>query len=426
MSVHTHAASRKSLLPFLGLACGVGVSTMYYNQPLLLEIGRTFHLDAGHAGLVAVATQVGYSLGLLFFVPMGDLRERRGLMMRLFGAVSLALVLVALSPTFSILVTASCLAGALASVTHVALPIAPDLAQKGKGGSAVGIAMSGLLLGVLLARTFAGWINDATQVILRWSGHEGLFSGWRAVFLLAAIMNAAFVPALKRLFPVLPAKQHMRYATAMRSLWTVFREEPLLREAGTTGGLLFAAFSCFWNTLAFLLGRHGLGAGITGTFGVIGVAGVIIASVAGRQADRKGPRWVLSIGMAFLASAFVLMWFSERLHLSLAMHMIALVIGVIVLDIGQQMSQIANQTRVFSLRPEARSRLNTVYMVMYFIGAATGSALSTIAWAHWQWNGVCALALGLLALAALRHATGVKTKFVPHKTDHTGEFVLEG
>lgn len=426
MSVPTSAASRKSLLPFLGLACGVGVSTMYYNQPLLLEMGRTFHLDAGHAGLVAVATQVGYSLGLLFFVPMGDLRERRSLMQRLFGLVSIALVLIAVAPTFPILVIASGLAGALASVTHVALPIAPDLAQKGKSGSAVGTAMAGLLLGVLLARTFAGWINDAALAVMRWSGHAHLFSGWRSVFMLAAVMNAAFVPALRYFFPVLPAKQTMPYTTAMRSLWTVFKEEPLLREAGTTGGLLFAAFSCFWNTLSFLLGRHGLGAGVTGTFGVIGVVGVLMASVAGKQSDRKGPRWVLSFGMAFFAAAFVLMWISESMHLSLALHVVALIVGVIVLDIGQQLSQIANQTRIFSLRAEARSRLNTVYMVMFFTGGATGSALSMVAWAHWQWNGVCALALFLVALAALRHLTGVKTKFVPHKTDHSLDLMLEG
>ena len=426
MASITNSAPKKSILPFLGLACGVGVSTMYYNQPLLLEIGHTFHLDAGHAGLVAVASQVGYALGLLFFVPMGDLRERRSLMMRLFGFVSIALVLVAVAPTFPVMIAASCMAGAFAAVTHVALPIAPDLAPKGKSGTAVGIAMAGLLLGVLLARTFAGWMNDAALGIMRWSGHPNLFAGWRAVFLIAAVMNAAFVPALKHYFPVLPAKQKMRYATAMRSLWTVFREEPILREAGTTGALLFAAFSCFWNTLAFLLGRHGLGAGVTGSFGLVGVAGVLIASLAGKQADRKGPRWVLSIGISFLVAAFVLLWISEWMHLSLALTMTALVIGVIVLDIGQQMSQIANQTRIFALRPEARSRLNTVYMVMYFIGAALGSAGSAIAWSHWQWNGVCAFALCLLALAALRHATGVKTKFVPHKTDHSRDFILEG
>lgn len=425
MSLAKSATSKRSILPFLGLACGVGVSTIYYNQPLLLEIGHTFGLDSGHAGMVAVATQIGYSCGLLFFVPMGDLFERRGLMMKLFAAVSIALVLVALAPAFPMLVAASCIAGALGAVTHIALPIAPDLAPKGKGGSAIGIAMTGLLLGVLLARSFAGWINDAANAILRWSGHPGLFSGWRAVFALAALMNAAFVPALKRYFPVLPAKHSMRYTTAMRSLWTVFREEPLLRESGVTGGLIFAAFSCFWNTLAFLLGRHGLGAGVTGSFGLIGVAGVLVAGSAGKAADRKGPRWVLSIGLSVLVVAYLGLWLSELAHMPVAGHLAALVVGVIVLDAGAQMCQLANQTRIFALRPEARSRVNTVYMVMYFTGAAIGSAASAYAWAHWQWNGVCLLALSFLLLAALRHATGVKVKFVPHVSDHSRDFVLE-
>lgn len=426
-STSKHPAHERSILPFLGLACGVGVSTIYYSQPLLLEIGRAFHATAAQAGMVAVAIQVGYALGLLLLVPLGDLRERRGLMMRLYGAVSIALLLVAFAPTLPLLIAASALAGALASVTHIALPIAPDLAPKGKGGHAVGVVMSGLLLGVLLARTFAGWINDAALHIMGWLGHPHAFAGWRAVFVLAAFMNAAFVPALPRFMPPLPAKQHLPYRSAMWSLWTVFREEPLLRESCTLGALLFAAFSCLWNTLAFLLGRHGLGAGVAGTFGLVGAAGVAVAGIAGRQSDKRGPRWVLSIGLVLLALPYAALWLSESIRMPLWGHIAALTIGIVVLDMGQQMSQIANQTRIFALRPQARSRINTVYMVTYFAGAAIGSALSTFAWAHWQWNGVCALALLLIGLAALRHATGIKKPFRPSMpSDHTRDFVLEG
>lgn len=426
MASAPQSSSKRSILPILGLACGVGVSTMYYNQPLLAEMGHTFHTDSAHAGLVAMATQVGYALGLLFFVPLGDLRERRSLMMRMFAAVSVALVLVGFSPTLPVLVITSAIAGALASVTHISLPVAPDLAPKGKGGQAIGTVMTGLLLGVLLARTFAGWINDAAAPVLRWVGLEGRFASWRIVFLIAAVINAAFIPILGRVLPQLPAKQKLRYATAMRSLWTVFREEPLLRESCLMGALVFAAFSCFWNTLAFLLAQHGLGTGVTGSFGLVGAAGVLIAGLAGKQADRRGPRWVLSIALGFLVLAYVSLWLSERVHMPIAWHIAALFVEVIILDIGGQMSQISNQTRIFALRPDARSRVNTVYMVCYFTGAAAGSAASAFAWKHWQWDGVCITALGFLALAGIRHATGIKTPFRPSMpSDHTSDFVLE-
>jgi len=380
-------------LPFLGLACAVGVSTMYYNQPLLMEMGRTYGATAGRTGFVAVATQVGYALGLLGFVPLGDVLERRALMMKMYGAVAIALLLVAFSPTLNLLIAGSVLIGMLASVTHVALPIAPDLVSHEQRGRAIGIVMTGLLLGILLARTFAGWVSG--------------IHGWRWVFVVAAVMNAAFVPLLWKVMPVLPPKQKLRYSDAMRSLWTLFRTQPLLRESSVIGALVFASFSCFWTTLAFLLHSHyGLGAGVTGTFGVVGAAGAMVAPLAGRLSDRHGSRWVISVGMGLLASSYVLLWAEEAAHRSTAFHLLVLGIGVVILDVGAQMTQVANQTRIFGLVPSARSRLNTVYMTVYFTGAAAGSALATLAWVHWQWNGVCVLALGLIGLAALWHVTG--------------------
>ncbi len=173
------------------------------------------------------------------------------------------------------------------------------------------------------------------------------------------------------------------------------------------GALIFASFSCFWTTLAFLLESHyHLGAGVAGTFGLVGAAGALVAPLAGRLADKHGSRWVISMGMALLAFSYLALWVQERVHLSTMLHMVALAFGVIVLDVGAQMCQVANQTRIFGLVPSARSRLNTVYMTVYFTGAAAGSALSTIAWVHWRWNGVCGLAVSLIGLAALRHALG--------------------
>jgi predicted MFS family arabinose efflux permease len=380
-------------LPFLGLACAVGVSTMYYNQPLLMEMGRTYGATAGRTGFVAVATQVGYALGLLGFVPLGDVLERRALMMKMYGAVAIALLLVAFAPTLNLLIAGSVLLGMLASVTHVALPIAPDLVSHEQRGRAIGTVMTGLLLGILLARTFAGWVSG--------------IHGWRWVFVVAAVMNAAFVPLLWKVMPTLPPKQKLRYSDAMRSLWTLFRTQPLLRESSVIGALVFASFSCFWTTLAFLLHSHyGLGAGVAGTFGVVGAAGALVAPLAGRLADKHGSRWVISVGMGLLASSYVFLWAEESAHRSTAFHLVSLAIGVVILDVGAQMTQVANQTRIFGLVPSARSRLNTVYMTVYFSGAAAGSAMATIAWVHWQWNGVCVLALGLIGVAAPWHVTG--------------------
>lgn len=393
--------SPRSPLRFLGLACAVGVSTIYYNQPLLLEMAHTFGAKPSQTGFVAVVTQVGYAAGLLLFVPLGDVLERRGLMMRMYGAAALALLLVALAPTLSLLLVASGLMGMLASVTHVALPIAPDLVPEEQRGRAIGIVMTGLLLGILLARTFSGWVSH--------------IHGWRFVFVVAAVINAAFVPLLYRRMPKLPPKENLRYADAMKSLWTLFRTEPLLRESSILGGLAFASFSCFWTTLAFLLdGHYGMGAGVAGTFGVVGAAGAMIAPVAGKLSDRRGSRFVVATGLGLLAVSYLLLWGGERAHMSLVAHLAMLVVGVVVLDLGAQMTQVANQTRIFGLVPSARSRLNTVYMTIYFGGAAVGSALGTIAWGRWHWDGVCGLALGLIALAALRHVTG-------HTGGHAGE-----
>jgi predicted MFS family arabinose efflux permease len=392
MTTSTKSVPRAPL-PFLGLACAVGVSTMYYNQPLLMEMGRTYGATAGRTGFVAVATQIGYAVGLLAFVPLGDVLERRGLMMRMYGAVAIALLLVSVAPSLDLLIAGSVLIGMFASVTHVALPIAPDLVSHEQRGRAIGTVMTGLLLGILLARTFAGWVSG--------------IHGWRWVFVVAAVMNAAFVPLIGRVMPKLPPKQKLRYSEAMKSLWTLFRTQPLLRESSLIGALVFASFSCFWTTLAFLLHSHyGMGAGVAGTFGVVGAAGALVAPLAGRLADKHGSRWVISVGMVLLAASYLLLWAEESAHRSTVFHLVALVVGVVVLDMGAQMTQVANQTRIFGLVPSARSRLNTVYMTVYFSGAAAGSALATIAWVHWGWNGVCVLALGLIALGGTAHAMG--------------------
>jgi predicted MFS family arabinose efflux permease len=385
-------------LPFLGVACAVGVASIYYNQPLLLVMGKTFGRDARAMEWVAVATQLGYAAGILCFVPLGDVAERRSLMMRMYAAVSVALLLAALAQGIAWMIVASALVGLMAAVTHVVLPIAPDLASHEERGKAIGTVMTGLLLGILLARTFAGWLAN--------------LAGWRSVFVVAAVLNLMFVPVMFRVMPKLEPRESLTYPQAMRSLWTLYRTEPLLREACVLGALTFASFSCFWTTLAYLLYAHyGMGPGVAGTFGVVGAAGALVAPFAGRLADRRGTRFVVTVAGAILTGSYVWLlvtegWHRSGSHASVAWHMAALVVGVVMLDLGAQMMQVSNQTRIFGLGAGVRSRLNTIYMTMYFAGGAAGSALAGWAWWRWGWNGVCALALTLIGAAGLRHLTG--------------------
>lgn len=386
--IPTH--KHRGLLPFLGMASGASVATIYYNQPLLLEMSRTFHASSGQVGTVAVATQVGYAAGILVFVPLGDVAERRSLIVKLFAAVSIAMVGAGLAPTLWTLVAASVAVGMTASVTHILVPIAPELAEPGESGKAIGTVMTGLLLGVLLGRAASGAVAE--------------WLGWRSVFLVAAGLTGIFVPLLWWRLPKLPPIQAVSYKHALASLLELTLKLPELREASAIGFLAFAAFSSFWTNLAFLLGtpHYNMGAGVAGGFGVLGAAGATAASFAGRLADRKGARWVVGLGLTLLTVAYGVLWVA-------GFHMVGLVVGVLVLDVGQQTMQISNQTRIFGLVEGARSRLNTIYMILYFLGGATGSAFSTVAWARWQWHGVCTLGLFLLAAAGVRHAFGGKS-----------------
>jgi predicted MFS family arabinose efflux permease len=380
-------------LPFLGTACAVGVASIYFNQPLLLVMGSSFGQGARAMGFVAVATQVGYACGILLFVPLGDVAERRALMMRMYTGVTLALLLAAFAQGLAWMVVASVLIGLMASVTHVALPMAPDLVPRERRGHAIGTVMTGLLLGILLARTFAGWVAR--------------LSSWRMVFVIAAAVNMMFVPFMFRFMPRMEPRQSLSYGDTLRSLWTLFRREPLLREAGVLGALCFGSFTCFWTTLAFLLHAHySMGPGVAGTFGVVGAAGALTAPLAGRLADRRGTRFVVTVAGGTLTASYLWLWFAERMQVSTAWHMAALVVGVVTLDVGAQMMQVGNQTRIFGLGAATRSRLNTIYMTMYFIGGALGSALAGLAWSRWSWDGVCGLALAMVALGGVRHLTG--------------------
>jgi predicted MFS family arabinose efflux permease len=375
------------VLLLLATVAGVSVANIYYNQPLLDRFRQSFPHGASWIGAVPTATQLGFAAGMLVLSPLGDRIDRRRVILLQIGGICVALLAAAAAPTLAVLVGASLAIGVLATMVQQAAPFAAELAPPAQRGHAIGTVMSGLLLGILLARTAAGFIAQ--------------YLGWRSVFGAAIVaMLALALVVVTRLPPSRPTST-LSYGKLLVAPWRLAIALRTLRETSLTGAALFACFSLFWSVLALKLAGapFHLGPQVAGLFGIVGVAGVLAAPWAGRFADRKGPRAVVSLAIGLVAASFVVFALSGR---SFA----GLVVGVVVLDVGLQSAQIANQSRIFALRPDARSRVNTVYMVTYFVGGAVGSAASTVAWHAFGWNGVCAAGLLFSALAGWSHARG--------------------
>ncbi|WP_242343725.1 MFS transporter [Anaeromyxobacter terrae] len=380
------SAPVRRLLWLLAGTAGLTVANLYYSQPLLPMIAAELHVAPGTAGLVSTATQIGYAVGMLLLVPLGDGHERRRLIVAMTGAVSAALVGVAVAPGLGALLAASFLLGATTIVPQLVVPYAVAVADPAARGRSVGLVMSGLLVGILLSRTVSGVL--------------GAHIGWRATYAGAAGTMLLLAIALRFVLPAQEPPSRARWADLLASLPRLVREEPLLRRHALLGALAFAAFSVFWTTLAFHLARPPLGYGssVAGLFGVVGVSGAIAAPVAGRLADRHGSR-IVNLGaiVAVLASFGVL----ALGRASLA----GLAAGVVLLDFGAQANHISNQTIVLGLSAEKRNRINTVYMVTYFAGGAAGSTAGAWAWSAGGWSAVCAAGAVFSALAIVAWAT---------------------
>ena len=372
----------RSLTVTMAVASGVAVANLYYNQPLLADMARDLHVGSHSIGLVATATQIGYAVGMPVFIPLGDFIERRSLVVSLFVAVGGVLAGVALSHSLASLVATSFLVGLTTIIAQILIPFATELASPAERGKTIGTIMTGVLLGILLARTVSGVVAQHL--------------GWRAMYWIAAAGAGTFALLLRFALPRIPAPRGVRYADLMRSIWQIMREEGKLLQVSATAGLIFASFSAFWTTLVFHLGVPPLhyGAQAAGLFGLVGAVGAGVAPWAGRLSDSRSPRFVVKLSLAIVLSAFLLFW-------SAGNSIWGLIIGVIVLDAGVQAAQVANQTRVLSLRPKARNRVNTVYMISYFTGGSIGSLAGSFAWSRDGWSGVCVAGIGFLVLAVI-------------------------
>ncbi len=368
----------------LAVACALSVANLYANQPLLADMARTFGVDQRRIGLVPMLSQIGYAIGLLLLVPLGDIVQRRRLVVTLLGVVSVALVAVATSRNFTWLVLGNLAVGISTVIPQVLLPFAAQLSRPERRGRAVGTVMMGLLLGILLSRTASGLIADAF--------------GWRAVYWTASVTMLLLAAVLGPLLPSHEVHHDRSYARLLRSVVEQVKLHPTLRQAMLNGALLFAGFSAFWATLVFRLETPPLhyGARVAGMFGLVGAAGALCAPLVGRVADRFGPRVLITLASAALLASFGIFYLGGRSLWGIA-------VGVVVLDVAVQAAQVTNMTRIYGLSATAHSRVNSAYMVAYFCGGAIGSILGAVSWSVAGWAGVCGLGAGFALTALVSH-----------------------
>ncbi|MCK7041189.1 MFS transporter [Enterobacter roggenkampii] len=361
-----------ALILLMSVATGLAVASNYYAQPLLDTIARAFNLSASYAGFIVTAAQLGYAAGLLFLVPLGDMFERRMLIVSMTLLAAGGMLITASSQSLTMMIIGTALTGLFSVVAQILVPLAATLASPEKRGKVVGTIMSGLLLGILLARTVAGLLAS--------------LGGWRTVYWVASVLMVVMALALWRGLPKVKQENHLNYPQLLASVFSLFTQDKLLRTRALLGCFTFANFSILWTSMAFLLAAppFNYSEGVIGLFGLAGAAGALGARPAGGLADKGKSHLTTSAGLVLLLLSWAAIWYG---HVSV----LALIVGILVLDLTVQGVHITNQTVIYRVKPEARNRLTAGYMTSYFIGGAAGSLISASAWQHAGWSGVCAI-----------------------------------
>ena len=361
-----------ALILLMSVATGLAVASNYYAQPLLDTIARAFNLSASSAGFIVTAAQLGYAAGLLFLVPLGDMFERRMLIVSMTLLAAGRMLITASSQSLTMMIIGTALTGLFSVVAQILVPLAATLASPEKRGKVVGTIMSGLLLGILLARTVAGLLAS--------------LGGWRTVYWVASVLMVVMALALWRGLPKVKQENHLNYPQLLASVFSLFTQDKLLRTRALLGCFTFANFSILWTSMAFLLAAppFNYSEGVIGLFGLAGAAGALGARPAGGLADKGKSHLTTSAGLVLLLLSWAAIWYG---HVSV----LALIVGILVLDLTVQGVHITNQTVIYRVKPEARNRLTAGYMTSYFIGGAAGSLISASAWQHAGWSGVCAI-----------------------------------
>ncbi|EMM0710598.1 MFS transporter [Enterobacter hormaechei] len=371
-----------ALILLMSVATGLAVASNYYAQPLLDTIARAFDLSASSAGFIVTAAQLGYAAGLLFLVPLGDMFERRMLIVSMTLLAAGGMLITASSQSLTMMTIGTALTGLFSVVAQILVPLAATLASPEKRGKVVGTIMSGLLLGILLARTVAGLLAS--------------LGGWRTVYWVASVLMLIMALALWRGLPKVKQENHLNYPQLLASVFSLFTRDKLLRTRAILGCLTFANFSILWTSMAFLLAAppFNYSEGVIGLFGLAGAAGALGARPAGGLADKGKSHMTTSAGLVLLLLSWAAIWYG---HVSV----LALIVGILVLDLTVQGVHITNQTVIYRMKPDARNRLTAGYMTSYFIGGAAGSLISASAWQHAGWTGVCAIGAIVAAINLL-------------------------
>ena len=359
----------------MAVACGLTVANLYYAQPLLSLIASSFRVSQGTAAIVVTATQLGYAAGLAFLVPLGDVLENRKLACRTLVITAVALAVAALSPDFTLFLIMSVGIGVTSVVVQVLVPFAAHLAPPDQRGKYVGRVMSGLLLGILLARSLASVTAAA------W--------GWRSIYLISAVAMIALSAVLWRMLPARAPVAAHRYGRLLRSAVHLIAVEPVLRRRAVCQALMFGAFSAFWTSIAYeLVDAHDLSQLHIAVFALVGAGGAAAALIAGKLGDRGLGRPVRGLSMVVGAGAMVLAGLGSG-------SVILLAAAAVLLDLATQGNQVISQRDIYALREDARARLNTVYMTVSFIGGSIASAVSGWLYQSHGWTAVTVFAAAL-------------------------------
>ncbi|MET7895774.1 MFS transporter [Streptomyces mirabilis] len=392
-----HRMSRGLTLLF-AIAGGTAVANLYWAQPLLDFIARDLHASTALAGWLVTATQIGYAAGALLLVPLGDVLDRRRLIPGMMLCSALTLIGCALAPSIGALLVAITLLGLTTVSGQLLTPLAGDLADDTNRGQVVGTVVSGLLIGILTSRTISGLIANA--------------AGWRAIYFVAAAVSVAFALLLRRAIPPLAPKAHVPYPQLLLSVWQVIRRERAVRWTLFLGATAFGVFTMFWTALTFLLSAEpfSYSVSVIGLFGLIGLAGALAAQRAGRLHDRDRSMPATGWGWAAIVVSFVVAAFADR---SVA----GIIVTIALLDIAVQGVNILNQTRLFAVVPQARSRLNTAFVTCNFIGGAVGSAAASVLWSAGGWTAISLTGAGLGCVALLVWALGRRGPLLNERSD---------
>ncbi len=367
----------------MSVSAGLIVANLYYNQPLLHQISVTFDVTESAVSNVALCTQLGYALGLLFIIPLGDKISNKEILKYDFVVIIASLVAAAMSTSLLMLIISSFFIGFSSAIPQLFVPMAAQLADEKNRGRAIGIVMSGLLIGILGSRVISGLVGESF--------------GWQTMYYAAAVLMLPLFIMLQLKLPKLVPQYESSYGSLLKSIGFYFKTEPSVRLAALRGGLAFAGLSAFWTTLVFLMeDNFGYGSDVTGAFGLFGIAGALAAAFVGKMSDKIDKGKIILYSALLLIGSWVVFLFSGN-------SIIGLIIGVVFVDLGLQALHITNQNIIFSKNPEARNRINTIYMVGFFIGGALGTSLGAYAWENFAWTGVSVLGISLSVIIAGVH-----------------------